>query len=170
MEAAEFNSLSDFGKLWHLISNWVTEETIAYFTPKHEGCEKKSRDDDTETGETKIPTIDGQTMDISRRKVFANFTSTYLTELSLRLQLPYSIHNAFYMCASTLNFKNAVPSLTKKLWSQIVLTILLGISKNPEFNEDIFLKLEPMLPTLVSELSFDVYTVNILATLLRTGE
>jgi hypothetical protein len=167
LATVEFDSLSDFGKLWNLIMNWVTPETIEYFLPVRL---KGKREMDSLEVLNNIPSIDGQTMDISRRKAFAQFTSSYLNEMVHKLQLPYAVFNSFSLCVSTFSFEQAVPSLNKNNWSQIVLIIVLGLSKLEQFLDELPNKIDPVLPQLVNDLSIDLYTVNLLTTLLRTGE
>jgi hypothetical protein len=162
-----FATLSDFGKVWDLFLTWVSEDTINFFltpsTTMHTAEAVKGDD----VGPEK-PSVDGVTANITRRKVFGSFTYPCFTEYSNRLQFPNSVHNEFFLCMATFNFKNAIPDLSTNLWRQIVLTIIVAISDRLE--SEVTDNLQTMLPTLMQEISLDQYSLSLLKTLLKTGE
>jgi len=114
------------------------------------------------------PSIDGLTANITRRKVFGNFTYHWFTEFSQRLQFPKSVHNDFFLCVSTFHFKTAIPDLSNILWKQIVLVILVALSDRLE--SEVNQNFQSMLPLLLQELTLDQYSLSLLTNLLRTGE
>jgi len=126
------NELSTFGIMFNLLMAWTSEETIFYFKsndPREKSITKQFVDD--------IPTVDGSSVNLSRRKAFVDFSYPCLSEISTRLQLPYLVHNSFYLCVATFNFSKSIPTLSKQTWLTIVFVILNAVS----FNENMELVL-----------------------------